>query len=65
MTGKVALQTKAQKVNVSDKYKSATIKTTKNKKYYYKVRAYKTTKVNGKNVTVYAPWSSVKSYTLK
>ncbi len=46
---------------VSSKYSSTKIKTTKNKKYYYRVRAYK--KV-GKS-TVYGPWSTVKSYTLK
>ena len=44
----------------SYKYKSTTIKTTRNVKYYYKVRAYKT--VDGKRI--YGPWSSVKSYTL-
>ena len=44
----------------SYKYKSTTIKTPRNVKYYYKVRAYKT--VNGKKI--YGPWSSVKSYTL-
>ena len=50
---------------VSYKYKTAKIKVSRNKNYYYKVRAYKTTNVNGKNVTVYGPWSSVKSYKLR
>lgn len=46
---------------VSSKYSSGKIKTTKKKKYYYRVRAYK--KV-GESI-VYGPWSAVKSYTLK
>lgn len=46
---------------VSAKYSSAKIKTTKEKTYYYKVRAYRT--VNGKKVP--GPWSAVKSYRLK
>lgn len=40
---------------------SYTVTTTKNKKYYYKVRAYK--KVNGKNV--YGEWSNLTSFTLR
>ena len=46
---------------VSYKYKSTIIKTPRNVKYYYKIRAYKT--VSGKRV--YGPWSSVVSYTLR
>ncbi len=47
--------------SVSSKYSSAKIKTTRNKTYYYKVRAYK--KVDGK--IIYGPWSSPKKYKLK
>lgn len=50
---------------VSSKYTYAKIKTSRKKNYYYKVRAYKKTKVNGKYITVYGPWSSVKFYKLK
>lgn len=41
--------------------KTKTLKTVKNKTYYYKVRAYKT--VNGKKI--FGPWSNVKAYKLK
>ena len=34
----------------------------KGTKYYYKVRAYKSYKVDGKTVKVYGPWSKVKAY---
>lgn len=41
---------------------STTIKKLKKgKKYYVRVRAYKTVKVNGKNVTLRGPWSSIKT----
>ena len=46
---------------VSYKYSSYKIKTTRNKTYYYKIRAYKT--VDGKKI--YGPWSTYKSYKLK
>ena len=46
---------------VSSKYSYAEIKVSKNKTYYYKVRAYK--KDNGK--TIYGPWSSAVKYKLK
>ena len=35
------------------------------KKYYVRVRTYKTVKVNGKNVKLYSGWSKVKSVTTK
>lgn len=43
------------------KTNSYTITATKNKKYYYKVRAYKT--VNGKNI--YGEWSDLTGFTLR
>ena len=46
----------------TNKGKSKVIKATNNKRYYYKVRAYKNVKINGKIKRVYAPWSSVRSY---
>jgi len=41
------------------------ISATKGKTYYYKVRAYKTIKENGKTKRVYGPWSYVKAYKRK
>ena len=35
------------------------------KKYYVRVRTYKTVKVNGKNVKLYSGWSKAKSVTTK
>ena len=46
---------------VSSKYSYAKIKVTKNKTYYYKVRAYK----KSGSKTTYGPWSSVVKYKLK
>jgi len=42
--------------------KSKTINATKGKKYYYKVRAFKYVKKDGKTVRVYGPWSSPKYF---
>lgn len=42
-------------------YKQTIKKLKKGKKYYVRVRSYKTVKVNGKSVTVYGSWSKVKS----
>ena len=39
------------------------IKIKSKKRYYVRVRAYKTGKVNGKKVKVYSPWSS--TYSIK
>ena len=36
-------------------------KLTKNKKYYVRIRAYKTVKVNGKSVKLTGAWSNVKT----
>ena len=44
------------------KGKSKVISAAKNKKYYYKVRAYKTVKLNGKTRKIYAPWSAARKY---
>lgn len=45
--------------------KSKNISAKKGKTYYYKVRAYKTIKENGKTKSVYGPWSYVKAYKRK
>ena len=63
----ISKSTLKNKTNVVYTYKtksakSKVIKATNNKKYYYKVRAYKNVKYKGKTKRVYAPWSSVKSY---
>ena len=42
-----------------------TLNTLKNKRYYYKVRAFKNVTKNGKTVRVYAPWSDARSFTLR
>jgi hypothetical protein len=40
-------------------------KLTKGKKYYVRIRTYKTVKVNGKNTNIYSSWSSAKKVTVK
>lgn len=50
---------------VSSTAKSATLKVNANTKYYYKVRAYKNIKINGRSYKVYGPWSGIKGYKLK
>ena len=52
----------AKKVNVKSYKKiSATIKKLKeNKKYYVRIRTYKTAKINGKNKKIYSAWSKAK-----
>lgn len=59
----ISKATKKTGTNIISTYKTTkgtykTIKVTKGKKYYYKVRAYKV--VDGKKV--YGPWSTVKAY---
>ena len=58
---------KAKKVTVTDN--STTSKTVKKlkkgKKYYVRVRTYKTVKINGKNTKIYSGWSKVKSVKVK
>lgn len=60
----------------SSKFKGAktvTVKSTsktifklkKNKKYYVRVRSYKTVKVNGKSMNLYSPWSASKNLKTK
>lgn len=62
-TSKNGKYTKVKSVTMSSSsYPYARIKTTKNKTYYYKVRAYKSL---GSGKYVYGPFSSVKAYKLK
>lgn len=50
----------------SPKYVSATIsKLTGGKKYYVRMRTYKTVKFNGKNINLFSPWSKAKAVTTK
>ena len=78
---KQATQTTGYQVqySTSSKFKNAkTVTVSKNKttsksvsklsakkKYYVRVRTYKTVKVNGKNIKLYSGWSGVKSVTTK
>lgn len=66
----ISMSTKKSKTGKITTYKSKSgsskiLKVKKGKQYYYKVRAYKTTVVNGRTKTVYGPWSKVVSYKLK
>ena len=58
---------KAKTVTVSkNKTTSKSVsKLSAKKKYYVRVRTYKTVKVNGKNVKLYSGWSKAKSVTTK
>lgn len=61
----ISKSTSKTKTNIVSTFATTTgqnklLKATKNKKYYYKVRAYK--KVG--KTKIYGPWSSVKAYTL-
>jgi len=63
----ISRSTKKSGTNIVSTYKTTTgkskiIKANKGKKYYYKVRAYKSVKVGSKYYKVYGPWSYVKSY---
>lgn len=68
-TSKKFTKKKTQSVTIKNnkaKNPSKTIKKLKSKKkYYVRVRTYKTVKVNGKSVKVYSKWSSVKSVKTK
>lgn len=57
----------AKAVKISGKNSSSkTVKSLKNKKkYYVRVRTYRTVKVNGSNKTYYSKWSSKKTVTTK
>lgn len=52
---------KTVRIKKNTTYKQTIKKLKKGKKYYVRVRSYKTVKVNGKSVTVYGSWSKVKS----
>lgn len=51
---------KKVEVKKASKVSATFSKLTKAKKYYVRLRSYKTVKVNGKNTKVYSDWSSVK-----
>ena len=66
----ISKATKKSKTSIAATYKttrgkSKLVTAKKGKTYYYKVRAYKKIKVNGKTKTVYGPWSTVKSFKRK
>jgi hypothetical protein len=53
-------------VKVSSSSSSKTVKSLKSKKkYYVKVRTYKTVKINGRNKTYYGKWSKIKTVKTK
>ena len=57
---------KAKTVKVSAKSASKVLKKLKkNKKYYVRVRTYKTVKINGKSIRIYSGWSKAKTVTTK
>lgn len=56
----------AKTASATSKATSKTLtKLKKNKKYYVRVRSYKTVKVNGKNTKIYSSWSSAKKLKTK
>lgn len=63
----ISRSTKKNGTNIVATYKTTKgdtklIKAKKGKTYYYKVRAYKKVKLNGKTKTIYGPWSKVTRY---
>ena len=66
----ISKSTKKSGTNIVATYKTTkgtykTLKATKGKTYYYKVRAYKKVKINGKTKTIYGPWSKTINYKRK
>ena len=55
----------AKNVNNTKKVKLDVSKLKAKKKYYIRVRTYKTVKVNGKSKKIYSGWSKVKAVTTK
>ena len=56
----------AKKVKVSGKYTSKTLTRLKTgKKYYVKIRTYRTVKINGRSKKLYSGWSKAKSVRVK
>lgn len=63
----ISRSTKKSGTNIVVTYKTTKgtykkVKATKGKTYYYKVRAYKTVKIDGKTKKIYGPWSKAKKY---